>query len=1098
VRVCLLGPVEVTDGLRRLPLGGVKERLVLAVLALNANRVVSEWTLVDALWADATPSSGVKALHHHVHRLRGRLEQTALGEHRLATRPGGYVLRLAPDELDATIAELLLAEGRAAWERGEVAAAAGQLAEADALWRGQPLGDLANYVAVRDDSIRLAELRDAVLEALADAELAAGHHGALVSRLEMGIARAPLRERLWEQLILALYRCGRQSDALGACHRCRHLLREELGIDPNRNLVALEEAILLQKPELDWHPHEHADSAGWVSSRRSLDMDLHNLPVQLTPLIGRTGEIAEIRGQLTNMRLVTLTGAPGVGKTRLALAVAAEAGNSRPAGVWFVELAALSDPDAIGPAVLAAMGAREAPGASAAHQLAVELGDRPSLVVLDNCEHLIGGCAQLVAELLAATPSTSVLATSRELLGVPGEITFNVPSLRCPNPAPSLDPATAATYDAVLLFAERARRARPSFAIDEANVAAITQICHRLDGIPLAIELAAACCRHLSVHHVAAELDHRFRLLTAGARTVLPRHRTLAASIDWSYEHLADVERATFRRLGVFAGPFPPDAAATVVAEVGDIDATDVFGLVNHLVDKSLVAVDEHPRTEIRYRLLETLRSYALDRTVDAGEGPVVRDAHAVWWADWLEPRGAMPTDEALDEIGEYHDNIAAALDWTADKPHVGLRLLRAVARPWESTGRTRDAVTAADVLLADDNANRYPLEWLTAANAASGLYWRARGIAANEALLERVERVARQLGDDYQLALAQWHKDSPSGNATAERDACRRVRDTARTRGDRFLEAAATIGLASSLAEEEPVTAASVVLQAQSLAAASGNRDLRAAARMVQAQAAATQGDLAASIALTQDVLRDDTSVTAADAVRVLGFAALLARDLEALRIAVGAGDRALRISPGVALFAEDARHRLQLLNGQPSAIDPGWGEAYVNQPLPTIGFLWLAGREALDAGATNDAVQRVREWTRPVPHAQAVLAAIEAAATANESRWHDALKMATNHNLRLIAVDALEGLANNAASVHSWAESLRLLGAAQRLREETGYQWRFATEQQSVRTSRSRAIEALGTAADAADNEGRALDWRTAAVYAHRAHHERKPPNG
>ena len=230
----------------------------------------------------------------------------------------------------------------------------------------------------------------------------------------------------------------------------------------------------------------------------------------------------------------------------------------------------------------------------------------------------------------------------------------------------------------------------------------------------------------------------------------------------------------------------------------------------------------------------------------------------------------------------------------------------------------------------------------------------------------------------------------------------------------------------------------------------------------------------------------------------RVLGFAALLACEVEALRILSKPATARCASPPAWHCLPRTRDTACSFSTANPAPSIRAGGEAYVNQPLPTIGFLWLAGREALDAGATNDAVQRVRAWTRPVPHAQAVLAAIEAAATANENRWHDALKFATEHGLRLIAVDALEGLAINAASVHSWAESLRLLGAAQRLREETGYQWRFATEQQSVRASRSRATEALGPAADAADNEGRAFDWRTAAVYAHRAHHERKRTHG
>ena len=240
-------------------------------------------------------------------------------------------------------------------------------------------------------------------------------------------------------------------------------------------------------------------------------------------------------------------------------------------------------------------GAREGPGAPVVDQLAFELGDQPSLLVLDNCEHLIAACAELVTDLLSANPSTSVLTTSREPLGVPGEITWRVPSMRCPSIDDSVDVPALSQYDAVVLFVERARRARPSFQVSEANAPAIAEICYRLDGIPLALELAAARCRQMSAERIATELDDRFRLLTGGARTVVARQQTLVASVAWSHDRLDDDERITFRRLGVFAGPFPLEAAEAVVAAAGGVDRVEVFDLVSRLVDKSLVVVDEGP-----------------------------------------------------------------------------------------------------------------------------------------------------------------------------------------------------------------------------------------------------------------------------------------------------------------------------------------------------------------------------------------------------------------------------------------------------------------------------------------------------------------------
>jgi predicted ATPase/class 3 adenylate cyclase len=661
----------------------------------------------------------------------------------------------------------------------------------------------------------------------------------------------------------------------------------------------------LERPEQVWQL-VHPDLPSKFPPLRSLDMFRHNLPIQLTPLIGRISEIEDVCGQLAEQRLVTLIGSAGVGKTRLALAVAAETVDAHPGGVWWVELGSLSDPEAVGRAALAAIGEREAPGATAVNQLAVQLGDRPSLMVLDNCEHLVASCAQLVAELLAANPFASVLATSREPLGVPGEITVRVPSLRCPVPEQALDVPTLSQYDAVVLFVERARRVLPSFAVGEDNAAAIIQICQRLDGIPLALELAAARCRQLSPQRISAELDDRFRLLTGGARTVIARQQTLAASIDWSYDWLDDIEQTVFRRLGVFAGAFPLEAAEAVVAAGGDVDPADVFDIVSRLVDKSLVTVGGHPGGELRYRLSETLRVYALDRARAAGELSIIRDAHATWWAEWIEPRGAMPTDDILEEVEEYHDNLTAALDWAVDRPRLGLRLLHGLARLWESLGRAGDAMAAADRLLTDDNAQRFGAEWLSAANNASRLHSLARGPDEEAALLERVEDVASVLGDDYHLAQARWDKDSPRSKALV----CVMARD----RGDRFLEAEATIGLAPELAEDEPGAAAALLTQAQALAAASGNRGLRDGARQAQADAAAATGDLAASIELATGIVRSTSSATWAGAVRVLGSSALLARDEQALRLAVEVGDRALRMSPGPARWAHIARHQLQL----------------------------------------------------------------------------------------------------------------------------------------------------------------------------------------
>jgi predicted ATPase/class 3 adenylate cyclase/DNA-binding CsgD family transcriptional regulator len=845
----------------------------------------------------------------------------------------------------------------------------------------------------------------------------------------------------------------------------------------------------LGTPEHIWQL-AHPDVRHGFPPLRSLEVFRHNLPVQLTPLIGRVGEIADLCSLLRGDRLVTLTGSAGVGKTRLALAVAAETLERYPGGVWWVELAPLAGHDAVGRASLAVLGAREAPGASASQQLAVELGEQPALLVLDNCEHLIEGCAALVAELLAANPSASVLTTSREPLGVPGEITWRVPSMSCPEHG--VDLRTLSQYDAVVLFVERARRARPSFAVNDANAPAVAQICHRLDGIPLAIELAAARCRQMSPERIASELDDRFRLLTGGARTVMARQQTLTASVDWSHERLDDAERITFRRLGVFAGPFPLEAAEAVVAGPGDVEVAEVFDMVSRLVDKSLVVAFDGPRGETRYRLLETLRIFALDRARAAGDLTAGRDAHAAWWAHWLEPRGALPTDEVLEEIEGFHGNLKAALDWSVADPPLGLRLLRDVSRAWDGSGRAGDAMVAADSLLSDENAQHFEEAWLEAAARSAPLHFDALGPTEYRSLLDRIARTAERVGETSHHGWARAESSMVVRWEGPEHAIA--TRDLARERGDKYLETWLTIVIAFDLAMNEPGRAESAVAEASTLAAGTGSRQLRDGAAMNEASLACSTGDLPRAIALAKGILGNPSCADWSEAVRNLSFAALLSMDEDALRIAADASDRGLLLQPGPTIWAGNASHRLRLLRGEAS-ISPDLALSAIVSP--SVWTLWLVSREGLDAGAANAFIEHESSRADARPHPQAVVAAIQAAAAGDEDRWHDALGIALEQGLRLIAVDALEGLACAAARAESWNEALRLLGAAARLRGETGYRWRFGFEERAVATARAAAVAALGDGAAAAEDAGRSLDWREAAAYARRARGERKRPH-
>ena len=828
----------------------------------------------------------------------------------------------------------------------------------------------------------------------------------------------------------------------------------------------------------------HPDVRSSFPALRSLDAFPNNLPVQLTPLIGREHEVGAVGRRLGEDRLVTLTGSGGVGKTRLALAVAAAEVEHYWGGVWLVPLAGLTDPGSVPEAALAAVGAHQVSGLPSAQLLSRELGAEPSLLVLDNCEHLVDECAQLVAGLLVTNQASSVLATSREPLGVPGEVTWRVPSLAAPPVEKTLAVSALSQYDAVRLFLDRARRACPSFAATEQNAPAIAQICYRLDGIPLAVELAAARCRQLSAQQIARELDDRFRLLTGGARTVLPRHRTLAASIDWSHDRLDDTESVVFRRLGVFAGPFPLEAAEGVVGAAGDVPEVEVFDIISRLVDKSLVAVEDGAGGGPRYRLLESLRAYALDRLRAAGELDALGDAHARWCLRWLEANGtALHLDQVVEQVEALHDDFRAALDWNLDRPGIGLPLLRHLARVWQVCGRPNDAMAAVDRLLTADNATCFGPEWVAAALPGSVLVDMARGFNESVVLLQKTERLATELDHAYEAAVARWLASFDAATGKAARDA-------AREHGDPFFYALALISHIEAQVEADP-RAASQLDAEEVITASAGSSLLREYAIYARAEAERIPGNLRRCIDLTRDLTRSRSALTVSGAVNVLSSAALLSRDEAAIIVAVDAAERKLGTTSDT---WDIAQHRLGLLRGEPSRVERHLRDNVDN--LTTSG-LHLFVKEAIDAGDGGLAVVAARGQIERGPFCQAVLAATEAAVSSDEDRWHDALRTAAEHGLRLMIVDALEGLVAASARSESWAECLRLYGAAQRLRAECEYRWRFGLEEQALDVAITAARQQLGSArASRADAEGRALPWADAVDYARRARGERKRP--
>jgi predicted ATPase/class 3 adenylate cyclase len=799
----------------------------------------------------------------------------------LRTTGAGYVLEVDGPRVDVGRFLELSAAGRDALARDDAGRAGELLRQALSLWRGPALGELADREFARVEAARLEEARLETLEELADAELAAGRPAETLALVDAHLAAHPLRERAWGQRMVALYRLGRQAEALRAYQEVRRLLGDELGIEPTPALRRLEQRILLHDPDLEapepgqqpaaagegagassfpsggtlaflfadieastprWEADREAmvwdlarhdeilvattevhhgrrfthtgDGAGmafatasaalaaavtaqralwaqeWKSpapltvrmavhagvaecregsysgptltrvarllglaaggqilcSRAAADLTqddlppsvtlvelgehhleglarpepvyqvshpelpggfpalraagsgLHNLPGSLTSFVGRQAELDELVGLLPSTRLLTLTGLGGTGKTRLALELAGRVPDRFPDGVWWVELSPVQDPALVAPEVVAALGIQAAGlgvgATSAEDRLAQYLASRELLLVLDNCEHLVDAVARLVPGLLARCPRTTVLTTSREVLGLPGELAWSVPGLATPA-AESLTAEGIAGSDAVVLFCARARTAQPGFGLGDANAAHVARVCRRLDGIPLAIELAAARMRVLSAHQVAEGLDDRFRLLTGGARTVVARHQTLRAAMDWSFDLLPATEQELLARLCVFPQSFDLEAAQAVAAPGDERPGFEVLDLLGRLVDKSLVGVGEEEGTA-RYRLLETVRQYGAEKLAGAGEMEAVHRRHRDHYVAVARRRPRFSIRWLSTDIPSVHTdqgNFRAALDWALEEGDAqgAWTVAGAVAPYWFWSGRMAD-----------------------------------------------------------------------------------------------------------------------------------------------------------------------------------------------------------------------------------------------------------------------------------------------------------------------------------------------------------------------------------------------------------------------
>ena len=664
MEIKLFGEFEVVSGGVAIPIRGAKQRALLALLALNRGSPVSTDRLIDQLWGDGQTVKPTNALQAQIVQLR-----RTLGASAIVTSEAGYALNVSASDLDATRFEDLVAEGRRLSTEGELALASTVLRDALRLRRGEPLSEFA-YAGFADaERAHLNELALVATEYRLEADLGLGHHNELVGELEALCREQPLRERLWELRMLALYRAGRQAEALRAFTEIRDRLVDELGIDPGSPLRDLEARILAHDPSLTAGQQAHARAPSMPSLPG-------NLPEPLSSFHGRDIELEQVDEAIDSSRLVTLIGPGGVGKTRLAVAAAARRRNQYSGGTWLVELAGVTDSAAVAPAAAVALGAsgpalgNDQPSESTADLIARHLSGRSLVIVLDNCEHVVDEAAALAQTLVEALPGLRVVATSREPLGVPGEFLI---------PVVGLVPA-----DAVELFGDRARAVQPGFDPDGPAEAIIDGICRKLDGLPLAIELAAARLRALPLATLAERLDDRFALLSRGARTALPRQRTLRAVVDWSYDLLFDDERRLFARLSVFVGGCELDAIESVCAD-DKVPKDDVLDVLSRLVDKSLVMAPIAGQT--RFSQLQTLWQYGTDRLNDSDEADTVRARHAAYFRQFAEGanerlRGAGASVSQARLTPELA-NMKVALDWHLETSDIDAALLMVSGMAW-------------------------------------------------------------------------------------------------------------------------------------------------------------------------------------------------------------------------------------------------------------------------------------------------------------------------------------------------------------------------------------------------------------------------------
>ena len=865
----------------------------------------------------------------------------------------------------------------------------------------------------------------------------------------------------------------------------------ELGSYPLRGVPRPERVVQLCHPEL---------RSEFPPLRVGAGAAAHNLPAQLTSFIGRQAEMTELRQQVTDNRLVTLTGAGGAGKTRLAIEAAARL-TADFGDVWYVDLAPVTDPAAVSVTVARTLGLLDQAGRSIMDLLLEFFGEKPTLLLLDNCEHLLDACGTLVVELLAACPQFKILATSREPLGVPGELSWRVPSL------PLAD-------EAVELFTDRARRARSNFVVGEDNAALVYEMCERLDGMPLAIELAAARVRALSLRQIVDSLHDRFRLLTGGARTAVRRQQTLRASVDWSHALLTQPEQVLFRRLAAFAGGFDLDGAQAVGAST-DAESYQLMDQLSLLVDKSLVVADD-TGAGMRYRLLETVRQYAQEKLGESGEADDVRTRHRDYYtatAAELESPGYSGDERLLGWAATEIDNLRAAFAWSRENSDLetALQLILSLRPLWLRGGRVQEALAGLDAILAHPGIA--PEVWAGAV-AQQSVIAASIGIPTELSRAQEAVAIARRLEDPALTAqaliacgmLAFYDPEAAEQYFTEAIDLVRVV-------GDQWslcqiFSYQATVGaMAGNL-----IAARAAAEAGRDLADELGDSYFSRNNRAYLVVALTSQGDLAQATRVGRALT--DEAETAADPIQKMvghcAHAAALAF-LGQPAAAHDAAESALTAATEVGAIAKDAVYSsfsLAALAGGDAATARQAAEKTLQHTVPVREVFTRSTALTAEAVLACGDLEAARRWADEtvavVPGswkvqaltARAFVALAQGEPEQAERDAHEALVMATGTQGYLRVPDVLECLAHLAADDRNYQHAARLLGAAQAMRQRIGYV-RFPMYQDSYDLLVTSVREALGqNDFDAAWTEAAALSTEQAIAYAQRGRGERKRP--